>query len=272
MHGRGRLSQPFGIRARRLRPLWAPARKDESISGHSATPDAPRARQSLAEDAVSGGEDTADVQRRKGTVNRPREGRGLDSASPSATSPAPGNRFQLRSARLLTRGHSVGEWLPPRPSPALGPKVSRDTAWSSGPLGHLTLTQEPLPTNQHSDMVPRSQRTNWEINAYSASATSRLGQSTDSRHLPQCDFQTRPGPFRPPRAPPRESGMLREGGPEQKAVNPSGVALTLSRPLAHFIRVLELGHLREQGGAVQWPVVPPTGGLHQGREVGLRDV
>lgn len=47
---------------------------------------------------------------------------------------------------------------------------------------------------------------------------------------------------------------------------------TLSCPLVHFICILELGHLCEQGGAVQRPVVPPTGGLHQGREVGFWNV
>lgn len=62
-------------------------------------------------------------------------------------------------------------------------------------------------------------------------------------------------------------GQLREEPPQH-----AGRGRTLSCPLIHFICVLELGHLREQGGAVQWPVVPPAGGLHQGREVGLWDV
>lgn len=35
---------------------------------------------------------------------------------------------------------------------------------------------------------------------------------------------------------------------------------------------MELGHLREQGGPVQRPAVPPAGGLHQRSEVGFRDV
>ena len=52
-------------------------------------------------------------------------------------------------------------------------------------------------------------------------------------------------------------------------MNAQGAGRTLSRPLIHFVCILELGHLREQGGAVQRPAVPPAGGLHQGREVGV---
>ena len=51
-----------------------------------------------------------------------------------------------------------------------------------------------------------------------------------------------------------------------------GAGHTLSCPLIHFVCILELGHLGEQSGAVQWPAVPPAGGLHQGREVGFWDV
>lgn len=75
----------------------------------------------------------------------------------------------------------------------------------------------------------------------------------------------------PGSAHPFSRGWLREGDPRE-AGTLSGADCTLSCPLCHFIGILEAGHLREQGGAVQRPAVPPARGLHQGREIGFRDV
>lgn len=47
---------------------------------------------------------------------------------------------------------------------------------------------------------------------------------------------------------------------------------TLPCSLIHFIGILELGHLCEQGGPVQRPAISPARGLYQCCEVGLWDV
>ena len=90
-----------------------------------------------------------------------------------------------------------------------------------------------------------------------------------SQCLQQSDLQTLPGPSGPTLC---SCLQLQKGDLTGESVSLQGAGHTLSCPLIHFICILELGHLGEQSGAVQWPAVPPAGGLHQGREVGFWDV